>query len=169
MKYLPIINTALLVVVLSIVALTAFDKPKMAYVDLGTVFNEFAMQQELSGQLEQLNNTRQVQLDSLEVNLQRMASLPEFNPEAPNTRFLQLRQDYLQRKEQYEQDSQRLVQEYDKQIWTQLNQYLNDFGQKANYSFVFGANGQGSVMFADAELNLTKEVISYINERYEGK
>lgn len=169
MKYLPIVNTSLLLVVLAFVAFSAMDKPKLAYVDLGTVFNEFEMQKELNNRLDQLSNTRQVQQDSLELNLQRIASSPEFDQNNPDARFMQLRTMYLQNQERFEQDNQRMVQEYDKQIWTQLNQYLNDFGTNANYTFVFGANGQGSVMFAEPELNLTQEVIAYINERYDGK
>ena len=168
MKYLPWINTSLLVALLVAVLAFATDRPQQAYVNLADVFEGFELQQDLSAQLEQLNNTRQLQLDSMELKLNQLAAAPDFDAEAPSAAFMALRSQYLRTEKRYAEDTERLTNEYDQQIWTQLNQYLADFGQQENYSFVFGANGQGHLMFADPELNRTSEVIAYINNRFHG-
>jgi len=168
MKYLPWINTSLLLALLLAVVAFASDRPQQAYVDLGEVFDGFELQQDLTAQLQSLNNSRQLQLDSMELKLQLLASAPDFNREAPSAEFVALRAQFLRMDQRYTEDTERLSAEYDAQIWTQLNQYMTDYGQQEHYNFVFGLNGQGSLMFADPELNRTSDVINYINTRFHG-
>jgi hypothetical protein len=34
---------------------------------------------------------------------------------------------------------------------------------------IFGANGQGSLMYADEQTDITTPLLEYINDRYDGK
>ncbi|MGB0178249.1 MAG: OmpH family outer membrane protein, partial [Owenweeksia sp.] len=110
---------------------------------------------------------RKAILDSMELDLTTMARTTEFKPEKPGPEFISLRNLYSQKKQKFEEDNLRLSREYDKQIWNQLNQYIKDFGEERNYSMIFGANGQGSLMYAEDTKDITSELIDYINQKYE--
>jgi outer membrane protein len=54
-------------------------------------------------------------------------------------------------------------------IWTQLNQYITEYGKTKDYEYILGANGSGSLMYADSTLNITEEVTAFANKKYSGK
>jgi len=62
-----------------------------------------------------------------------------------------------------------LSAQYDKEILAQLNQYVRDFGAKNNYEYIFGNDGNGSLMYAQESNDLTRQVTEYINQKYAGK
>ena len=37
------------------------------------------------------------------------------------------------------------------------------------YDVIFGASGEGNIMYATDELNITSEVLAYCNKKYSGK
>jgi Skp family chaperone for outer membrane proteins len=49
-----------------------------------------------------------------------------------------------------------------------MNQYVKDFGSKYGYTYIFGADGSGFLMYSLEANNITKEVKEYINSRYKG-
>ncbi len=55
------------------------------------------------------------------------------------------------------------------QIWNQLNSYVQEYGQEHGYDYILGATGDGGIMYASEAKNLNEEVISYINDKYNGK
>ena len=62
-----------------------------------------------------------------------------------------------------------MAKQYTDQIWEQLNQYIKDFGTQHKYKFIFGSRGDGNLMYAEEQDNITSEVLTYVNERYQGK
>lgn len=62
-------------------------------------------------------------------------------------------------------ESQKHVQELLKQI----NEYVKDYGEEKGYIYIFGATGNGSLMYAAKGDDLTEDVSKYINKRYEAK
>lgn len=51
----------------------------------------------------------------------------------------------------------------------QINQYVKDYGETQHYKFILGASGDGSLMYASESLDVTEDVLKYINQRYEDK
>lgn len=77
-------------------------------------------------------------------------------------------------------DYERLVKEFSKynseesqkqvsELLKQINQFIKDYGDKNDYDFIFGAVGNGSLMYAKEKNDLTEDVSKYVNQRYEGK
>ena len=44
---------------------------------------------------------------------------------------------------------------------------MKDYGVDHHYTYVMGANGGGTIMYADTSLNVTDDFIKYINQKYE--
>ena len=71
--------------------------------------------------------------------------------------------DYKMREEQrYAETSQ----EYYSLIWDRLNTYIGEYGQDNDYVYIFGANGDGSVMYAADSENITEEIIAFVNIKF---
>jgi hypothetical protein len=60
------------------------------------------------------------------------------------------------------------VENYDDQIWNQLNAYLSDFGKNNGYRIVFSEFDR-NILFHQQSLDKTGEAIEYVNARYRGE
>lgn len=157
----------------SVIGVLLFQKtkaPKLAYVKSNDVYNEFEFKKELSAKLTSVQNQRKAILDSLIIPLKMLAEqLKQHKDEKQYLQFQMQQQNYLEKKREFEEDNQRLTNEYAGQIWKQINQYITDYGKEKGYSFIYGATGSGSLMFAEEHFDITVEVSKYINEKYKGE
>lgn len=143
---------------------------KTGYIDIPSVYNEFTLKKELETRLQEVENQRQAVLDSLKLDLQLLSSQLGAEPDQQTLQqFEYQRQQYLAKQQQFEQENQALMAQYDEQIGVQLNQYVKDFGGANKYHYVFGANGNGAIMYAEESEDLTQRVIEFINNKYAGK
>jgi outer membrane protein len=83
--------------------------------------------------------------------------------------LLRSKQLYNRLAQEFQGNNKADEERYSREIWQQINQYTKDFGKKNGYAVIYGANGSGSIMYADTTLDITAPVLLYINERYEGK
>jgi outer membrane protein len=159
-----------IVIVTGILLFQKTNAPKLAYVKSNDVYNAFELKKELSAKLETVQNKRKAILDSLLIPLKMLAAqLKQNNDEKQYMQFQLQQQNYLERKQEFEEDNQRLTDEYSSQIWKQINQYIADYGKEKGYAFIYGATGDGSLMFAGEHYEITTEVSNYVNEKYSGE
>lgn len=151
----------------------AAPKPvKLGYIDIQAVFNEFNLKKELEKDLLTTKSRHDRVLDSLANSLQLLASKLELkeNPAKEEIAdFERKRQVFVAQKQQFEEQHRQLTEQYDQQIITQLNQYVKQYGQENGYSYIFGNDGNGTLMYAPEAENITGEVVQYLNNQYEGK
>lgn len=124
---------------------------RTAYVDNTRLFQGFDEQQELMKELEHQAMVNQSQMDSLRV--------------VYTTQGLSL----TELQEQLRIEVERRSKEYTNLIWNRLNQYTREYGEQEGYSYILGANGTGSLMYAGEDNDITEEVLAYANKKYAGK
>ena len=143
----------------------------MGWVSLSDLFNDFAFKKELEMKLKKVKDERQSVIDSLEFGLKFLSKQIQAENQKDKdkiTTFQIKREEYIQKKKQFEEDNEVVAKQYDAQIISQMNQYVKDFGNKNGYKYIFGADGSGFLLHSlDAE-NITKELKGYINNRYKG-
>lgn len=145
---------------------------RMAYINLEMVYNDFVLKKELEEKINKVQLTRQSILDSLKIRVQLLSKQVEDKGGRDLhalERLQYLREEFFAKERQFAEDNQAATQEYNKQILQQLNQYVQDFGKENQYRFIFGANGEGSIMYAQDLFNITEEVKKYVNEKYAGR
>jgi outer membrane protein len=144
-----------------------------AYINTEQVYNNFDLKKKMESQLKMTEQIRQGMLDSMKLQLDlmysHMQSKGEINDSFLVTSFGNLRDTYFKRQEEFRQANEALAQQYTSEIWSQLNQYLQDYGHKKGYQYIFGATGDGALMFADDAVNITDDVKGYVNDRYKGQ
>lgn len=148
------------------------NKSKVAYIKNVELYNEFALKKELETKLTVVKNQRKSILDSLMLQLKMASTQLEYSKEkdSKEMKLFQIqKQEYLYKEKQFDEDDQRLAEQYSQQIWKQINQYVSDYGKENNYSFIYGASGNGAIMYAQDKYDVTKELAEYINEKYKGE
>lgn len=140
-----------------------YSAPRIAFVNLPQVFNEFQLKKDLEKKLNVELNTKSKLIDSLKLTLGRM-------PLKTQTDFEKVsyeRQNIIQTANALDIDQQKKTQEFNSQVYERLNRYIKMYANEHRYDFILGAEGSGVLMAADESKDLTKEVITYINQKYE--
>jgi outer membrane protein len=144
------------------------ETKKIGYVTTLKVFEEFALKKELEQDYQKVQIARQTYLDSIKLNVQTL-SVQESKDAIREEKINHLKKAYLLKEDQFDKENENLYSQYNEQIWNQLNQYVQDFGKEQGYDYLLGASGQGSIMYAKENEDVTKEVIEYVNNKYRGK
>lgn len=144
-----------------------------AYINTQDVYNNFALKNKLESELKKTQQTRQYILDSLRFQVEVLSAEVQ-KPERKSdsalvSQFTALRENYFRHQQEFEESNAALADKYTEQIWSQLNAYIKEYGEEEGYSYIFGASGDGALMYADDAVNITDDVNGYVNERYTGK
>ncbi len=170
-----IISYITLALALAAVGLSVFNflnKKETAYLELGRVYDEFTMKEEMENQLNGIFEGKKQQLDSLLLLLEaeQRSLQTKSHPEQTEIEAFQSKRDlYNMQEEKFYSDMDRLKGNYTEKVWNQINQYISDYGKEKHIDLLLGAAGNGGVMYGDDAINLTDQVIEYINSRYQGK
>lgn len=54
-------------------------------------------------------------------------------------------------------------------VFSEINDYVSDFGKKRGYQFILGANGSGNILYANKASNLTDVILDGLNKEYARK
>ena len=115
-----------------------------AYVVNQKLFNAYAGKKILEGKLGLIKKSNQRTLDSLK----RMGHFPS--------------------EEMFARQEQQLSEEYTASIWTRINEDLRSYGRARGYDFIYGATGDGGLMYAGDAYDVTEDAVGYLNQKYEG-
>jgi outer membrane protein len=173
MKYkMPILLASfLLIVIASVFLIIKYNEKKIVVVRTTDLFVQFEYTKELDEKFEQIKNIRQAKLDSLEGVLKAIRnSVKDVNklPDSLKFKFNLFLEQFKKDQIRYKEDNENSEIKFQKQIWTQLNQFTVDYAKENNYDIVVGANAQGSVMFVKDNIDITVDLIKYCNEKHKG-
>ncbi|MDX6191321.1 OmpH family outer membrane protein [Flavobacterium sp. Fl-318] len=153
-----------LAVSLLIVLLLSFyfikSNKEIVYVDSVKLFDGFVMTKEMKKVGEKEFNSRKAVLDNLYATLQ--------NPETSEAVKAQLMQEFVRGKEEFHQFEQAFISEESSKIWKRIKSYSSEFSKDKDYKLIIGSNSQSNVLFADDEIDVTDDLLIYLNKKYEG-
>lgn len=168
MKKIGFFIAGIIVIVVITACFFLSSNKKVAYVNTYQLYEQFKLKKELEEKLKKTQLSRQVILDSIKSKIQLIGINKELSDQMLADKIQELRQTYFLKEKQFSQENETQAQQYTDQVWEQLNQYIKDFGKENNYKYIFGANGQGSIMYADEGEDISKEMIEYVNNKYQG-
>ena len=170
----PLIITASAIILLVVSASFILEgqKDKVRDVDLETLYDSFSYKQELEAIMINKQQEHTWVIDSLELELKQISF--RLNSEKDPTEmdlqsFESKSKYYYELKQHFEQLDASLAEKYTTQIWTQLNQYVQDYGEDHDLDYILGADNTGHLMYARKAMDITNELIVYVNRRYNGE
>lgn len=137
---------------------SCFSKPDVVYVDNVQLFEGFNMTKEMKKIGENQFNLQKSKIDSLYSKIQN----------SPSADKQILMKEYIGLKENLQQFNQQFAYEETQKIWKRLNSYINEFSSQKKYKLIIGSEKKEDVLYSDEELNITKELINFVNSKYEG-
>lgn len=161
-KILLLILLVNIVLIITNVYLLLENKNKTGYVLLSDLYESFEMSKEFKVKIDAVENKRKLILDSLKLEVFKAEKISPQN-------YDYAKQLYFYKEQEFEKSNEQVKSQFNEQIWKQINQYLSDYGKENKYSYIYGANGDGSFMYVNENHNITEAVTLYINKKYKGK
>jgi outer membrane protein len=153
MKFFKLLFPALLCCIL--VAMGCEKKGRVGYVQNAKLFQSFTGTIELEAKVKTKKVFNNAQLDSLRQLIDNGRE--------------DLRDLYSKKADEYGREETQLTEQFTSEIWAFINSGITEYGEVHGYDFIFGATGDGSLMFARESTNVTDSVIQFINHKYSGQ
>ncbi len=168
-----LVTCSILIISISLISVATYHfcfSKKTAYIEIKKVFNAFILKKELEDKYAVTVKYRARIIDSLATNLKILSSRLQEDKDNQelSSYFENKRAEFFKSRSQFDEDNRALSQKYDTQILEQMTQYVIDFGKKNNYKYIFGADGNGVLMYAEEHENINEEIILFINNKYKG-
>lgn len=156
------LNTVLLIL-MAVAGLFYFSEnnTELVYVDNIKLFNDFNMTKDIK-QLEgaKINNLRE-ELDSLYVIYNEVR-------DKNSSEFKSVQQRIANKSKSYQELQDNYSHNLSNDIRNRLNQYIKEYAEANSIKIILGSSGAGNVMYADKLKDVTKQVLEYSNQKYEG-
>lgn len=164
----------LLMVVMIAAGLTSCNQQKTAYVDTTKLIEEYSEMQEVEAEFTTKSDMVKGQLDSLARTFQQEVQEYQENMNTMSTEQRQeIEEDLMQKQQAIQQQQQQmgnqLRQESDvviDSIVGKVKEYVREYGEDNNYTYIFGSNESANIMYAEDGLDITEEILEQLNERY---
>lgn len=139
----------------------SFEKDhQIVYVDNNKLFDGFKMTTEMKRIGEKEFNLKKIVLDSLYTKLQ--------SPIISEIEKKTVMQQFIQKKEALQEFNQDFAREESYKIWTRIYSYTIDFSKEKKYQLIIGSENKRPVLYATESIDVTNELLAYINKKYEG-
>ena len=161
-RYLPFINSATLIIFFALTVIQQNTKNvDVAYVDSTILFKEFQMTKESKAAGEKLYLIQSQAIDSLSQVL-KYSEDSNLNSD--------LMQSILRRKEDLEHFEEQFVSEEFAKIWSRIKNYIEEFSKKEGaYKIIISSQEDNTILYGVPDSNITNELLTYINQRYNGE
>ncbi|KIA92214.1 OmpH family outer membrane protein [Flavobacterium sp. KMS] len=118
------------------------------------------MTQELKRVGEREFNTRKIKLDSL-------YSVLESQSVSENKRQILIKQ-FILEKDELVEFNQNFTAGESLKIWSRIQSYIEEFSKENKYQLIIGSENKTPVLYTDERIDVTQDLLKYINKRYEG-
>lgn len=148
----------------------------IAYVNIDTVIHQYAMYEEFKGKFtgkqqlfesEMTNKSKTYQSSVMEYQNKVQKGLITRAEAADKEQLLGAEQQkLLQLRDQYQSQLAEEEQVMNRQILNSVMEYLTEYNKDKGYNYILGNTFGGNVLFANKALDITKDVLKGLNEKY---
>ncbi len=131
------------------------SKKEVAYIDISRLTENYELKKDLENVASQnLYKIREV-IDSLKM-VQKIAGNNNTLVDSQLVHAQQVFNDYYSRSNK----------EINVKIWERLNPVIEQYGKEKKLVLLIGANGAGTLLYADKQQDLTDDLTAYVNGKY---
>lgn len=132
---------------------------EIKYARMSKVFAESSIKRAYEKELKTFEDDSNAKLEELQHVIKRKEMNGEPS-EVINPLKAELKDMQVQLTKQYTEKSEA----FQASIWEELNQRIEEYGEMMGYTYILGANGDGSIMYGDNAEDITEELIIYLNK-----
>ena len=168
------ILVAMAIVVIACNKTAEVKEVKTAYVDTSKLFEEYTEAKDIKAKFKSKSEEMGRELDQEAARFKQDAAYFQKNAQAngqewaqKNGAALQERQQRLQYAEQeLSQKLQREMSVESDSMISSVKKFIKIYGKEKGYSYVFGTNESGSILYAEDKFDITKEIVKLLNDKY---
>ena len=163
---------------LTAIAFAAFipDK-KIAYVETASLMEKYEGMVDVRKEFDKKVQVWQGNIDTLAKEYEQNIKAYEATKVSLNTKVKQEKEKELGQMRtrflSYRETLNQKVQEEDAKgteaVVNQVNDFLRKYGKLHGYDMIYGASGQGNILYAHEGYNITEEVLQAMNDAYNGR
>jgi outer membrane protein len=159
-----------LVGIIGIGSFLLVSQKKVAYVDLGKLYEGFELTKQKQTELQSMSFSFKNTLDSISIEIKAMENALNTSYDKTLDEKLQIKKmNYYKIEENMQIKFDEEKAKADENIWQQINTYTQEFGKEKGYDYIHGGNGSGSLMYAKDSEDVSGDVLAYINEKFSGE
>ena len=156
-----LLSACIATVAVFVYAAWAGHNKQYAFVDVIQLTQSYKLKTDLDKQAQKQLQSGKNTVDSLQFHA-NMADLGSSNGQA-------IKQQYLQASYRYQQEIAQVDKSISEQVWARMNPLINEFSKERHLKLLVGATGTGTLLYGDSTLDMTNQLIEYINKKYENK
>lgn len=173
-----ILPTALIALVISITSFVCSSSHnELVYVDVNQLLEGYDRTKVEREAFTKKTQLLKANVDSLVTDWQSELKNYEKERATMTEKEKELKQELLATKQQqlnnYQQAIQKQIQDEDQKmtqtVINDINDYVKEYGKDHGHPIIFGAGGNGNIMYAEDASDLTEKVLEGLNAQYEGK
>ncbi len=150
---------------------------ELVYVDVNKLLDGYKRTAIVKAEFDEKAKVMKSNVDSLVANWQDELKAYEKERSSMSIKEVELKQELLANKQQqinnYQQAVQKQLVEEDKKITqtviNDINDFVKEYGKTKGYKVIFGATGNGTIMYGEESSDLTGQVLEELNAEFEGK
>jgi len=170
-----IINIALIAGILGLGGYQLLKNEKTVYVDIGKLMQEYRGMKDAQAGFQKKSAQWQASVDTLVAGFQQELKDYEKERSGMNFKEKELKEQILRNRQQqigqYQAAIKNKISEEDSKTSSEVIEYVNktifNYGKEKGYTFIFGANGTGSLLYASDKRDITLEILQLLNLEYE--
>lgn len=147
---------------------------KTAYVDTSTLMDEYTEAKDIEAKYKAKGEEMGKQLEAEVARFRTEASSFQKNAQTYGPQWAQQKGAELQKKEQelsYAQQAmlRQLQEESGKEMDSlvkDVKKFIKDYGKEKGYQYIYGTGEVASVLYANDQYDITKEIIKLLNDKY---
>ncbi len=147
------------VIGIGMVVAISLNHSKTAYIDMSKVIDGYEMKVDLENLLNHELQSRKQGLDAIAAEMDSIKSIDSLE-------YNKYKRYYFHASEELSKFKDGKANEIRTQVITNINNAVIKFGEESGYDYILGANGNGSIMYANDSEDVTDELITYLNEKY---
>lgn len=164
----------LVVTIMAIVGLVSCSQEKTAYIDLPELLEEYQgrkdVESKFNDKMEQFNLKRDSISKSLDAEGQvfqaQARSMSQAKQQEEYQKLMQKAQRLQQTLQQEEYKINNASQVEVDTLISKVKKFVKGYGSDHQYTYIFGANDGGSVMYGEDAKNITDDVLKALNDDY---
>lgn len=154
---------------IALYALVSNHAPRIAVIDNQRLFDGFDMKAEYEARLREIENRQREVLDSIELEVRKLRMSPT-GQVMQETALAEERliAEYRERSALFRENLGRATEQFDQNIWKQIEAIMKDFGKEYGYDYVLGKSTYDDIYAFPASADATEQAIEFLNQHYQG-
>ncbi|MCH4822488.1 OmpH family outer membrane protein [Gramella lutea] len=158
------------------IVMVSCNEQKTAYVDTTKIVQEYKEMKDVEAEFSSKSDSVRKQLDSVARSFQQEVQAYQSEMESMSQSQRQEKEQELMQKQQMLQQQQQMQSNRLREqstvvmdsIVNKIKDYVKEYGEENNYTYIFGSNESANIMYAEEGLDITQDILKELNKDYGG-